>query len=286
MRYGFFDDQACEYVITRPDTPLPWINYLGSEAYFGLISNTAGGYSFYKDARLRRITRYRYNNTPLDENGRYIYIRDDGAAKPTFWSPTWQPVRIGLENYECRHGMGYTRISSSTKGIAASTLYFVPPGQNLEVWSLEITNQRDRKAELSVFSAIEFCLWDAVDDPNNFQRNYSIGEVEVEDGIIFHKSEYRERRNHFAYFACSDPLTGFDTNREAFLGTYRGWSNPARCGNRAMLGFDRSRLAADRCAPHQGDTCTRRNPPDRFSTRLPREPGCRKIQSTRLLHPE
>jgi cellobiose phosphorylase len=242
MHYGFFDDQACEYVITRPDTPLPWINYLGSEAYFGLISNTAGGYSFFKDARLRRLTRYRYNNAPLDENGRYIFIRDDGAEKPRFWSPTWQPVRGKLDRYECRHGLGYTRISSASDGIAASILYFVPPGQNLEIWSLEVTNQRSRKAELSVFSAVEFCLWDAVDDSNNFQRNYSVGEVEVENGVIYHKTEYRERRDHFAYFACSTPLTGFDTSRDAFLGSYRGWSNPlavenGRCSDSIALGW-------------------------------------------------
>ena len=242
MRFGFFDDQACEYVITRPDTPLPWINYLGSESYFGLISNTAGGYSFYKDARLRRLTRYRYNNTPLDENGRYIYIRDNGAQKPSYWSPTWQPVRSSFDAYECRHGMGYTRISSSMEGISASTLYFVPPGQNLEIWSLELTNRRENPAELSIFSAVEFCLWDAVDDSNNFQRNYSVGEVEVEGGVIYHKSEYRERRDHFAYFACSEPLAGFDTNRDVFLGSYRGWNSPraveeGKCAESLALGW-------------------------------------------------
>jgi cellobiose phosphorylase len=242
MRYGFFDDAACEYVITRPDTPLPWINYLGTEAYFGLISNTAGGYSFYKDARLRRLTRYRYNNAPLDENGRYLYIRDDGAEKPVFWSPSWQPTRSDLDSYECRHGMGYTKISSSCSGIAASTRFFVPPGENLEIWQFEVTNKRNEKAALSIFSAVEFCLWDAVDDANNFQRNYSIGEVEVEDGVIYHKSEYRERRNHFAYFACSEPLTGFDTKREEFLGPYRGWNSPEAvergvAGNSIALGW-------------------------------------------------
>ena len=115
MRYGHFDDENREYVIEQPDTPLPWINYLGSEEYFGLISNTAGGYSFYKDARLRRlITRYRYNNAPLDSGGRYIYLRDDDPhlSKPLVWSPSWMPIRAPLDEYECRHGMGYTAISS------------------------------------------------------------------------------------------------------------------------------------------------------------------------------
>lgn len=229
MRYGYFDDPKREYVIERPDTPLPWINYLGSEAYFGIISNTAGGYSFYQDARLRRLTRYRYNNAPLDSGGRYIYIRDDQTpqTKPEFWSPTWQPTRTSLDKYECRHGMGYTIIKSQKNGVESSTRYFVPVGESLEVWELTLTNQRDQPAELSVFSSIEFNLWDALDDASNFQRNYSIGQVEIVDEVIYHKTEYRERRDHFAYFACSDPLAGFDTQREAFLGAYRGWDSPA-----------------------------------------------------------
>jgi cellobiose phosphorylase len=231
MQYGFFDNAHREYVITRPDTPLPWINYLGCEAYFGLISNTAGGYAFYRDARLRRLTRYRYNNAPLDSGGRYIYLRDDAAdaAAGDFWSPSWQPTRHALEDYTCRHGMGYTIIGSTYRGIEARTRYFVPLGENLEVWQLTVTNQRAEPAQLSVFSGIEFCLWDAQDDATNFQRNFSTGQVEVEAqaGVIYHKTEYRERRDHFAYFACSEPLVGFDTQRDAFLGPYRGWDDPA-----------------------------------------------------------
>jgi cellobiose phosphorylase len=221
-RFGRFDDEAREYVISRPDTPLPWINYLGSEDYFGIISNTAGGYSFYRDARLRRLTRYRYNNAPLDLGGRYLYLRDATG----FWSPSWQPTRSELEGYRCRHGLGYTVIGSSRAGIDAETLYFVPPGETLEVWRTRVTNRRQDEATLSLFSGIEFCLWDAWDDATNFQRNYSTGEVEVEDGVIYHKTEYRERRDHFAYFACSEELTGFDTQRDAFLGPYRGWGRP------------------------------------------------------------
>ena len=241
MRYGYFDDERREYVVTRPDTPLPWINYLGSEAYFGIISNTAGGYSFYKDARLRRLTRYRHNNAPLDMGGRYIYLRDDGSPPggPLFWSPSWMPTRHPLDSYECRHGLGYTIIKSQCAGIVSETRYFVPMGENLEVWELSLTNRRPEMADLSIFAAVEFCLWDALDDATNFQRNYSIGEVEtpavlsqgsaersVPGGIILHKSEYRERRDHFAYFACSQELAGYDTDREAFLGPYRGWDSP------------------------------------------------------------
>jgi cellobiose phosphorylase len=225
MRYGYFDDQRREYVITQPDTPLPWINYLGCQAYFGIISNTAGGYSFYRDARLRRITRYRYNNAPFDFGGRYIYLRDDASGE--FWSPSWQPTRRTLENYFCRHGMGYTTIGSRYSGIEASTRYFVPLDENLEIWQLTVTNHRPQAADLSVFSVIEFCLWDAQDDATNFQRNFSIGEVEVEEGVIYHKTEYRERRDHFCFFACSEKIAGFDTQRDAFLGPYRGWDDPS-----------------------------------------------------------
>ena len=242
MKFGYFDDNKCEYVITRPDTPLPWINYLGMEDYFGIISNTAGGYSFYKDARLRRLTRFRYNNSPLDVGGRYIYLRDNSSATPLYWSPTWQPTRSPLDSYECRQGLGYTTIRSSKAGIECGITYFIPRHENLEIWSVVVSNKRAEPAALSLFSAVEFCLWDAMDDSANFQRNYSIGEVEVEDGVIYHKTEYRERRDHFAYFACSQPLAGFDTQREDFLGAYRGWDAPlaverGRAGNSIAHGW-------------------------------------------------
>jgi len=224
MQYGHFDDTNREYIITQPDTPLPWINYLGCEEYFGLISNTAGGYSFYRDARLRRLTRYRYNNVPFDSGGRYIYLRDNESGE--FWSPSWQPTRHEIEDYTCRHGMGYTIINSTTRQIEAETRYFVPLGETLEIWQLTVTNHRDQAVNLSTFSFIEFCLWEANDDATNFQRNFSTGQVEIVDEVIYHKTEYRERRNHFAFFACSEPLAGFDTQREDFLGPYHGWDNP------------------------------------------------------------
>ena len=223
-RFGYFDDERREYVIDRPDTPLPWINYLGAESYFGIISNTAGGYSFYRDARLRRLTRYRYNSTPLDVGGRYLYLRDE--ATMDHWSPTWQPMRRDLDAFSCKHGMGYTIIGSLCLGIEAEILYFVPPGEDHEIWRVRLTNRRSTPAELSLFGAVEFCLWDALDDATNYQRNLNTGEVEVANGVIFHKTEYRERRNHFAYLACSEDVAGFDTSREAFLGAYRGWDRP------------------------------------------------------------
>ena len=240
MRFGFFDDLNREYVINQPDTPLPWINYLGMADYFGLISNTAGGYSFYQDARLRRLTRYRYNNVPLDMGGRYIYLRDNASG--VFWSPTWMPTRHKAEGYECRHGLGYTRIGSAFQSIRADIRYFVPPGQTLEVWDLVVENQSGQQRDLSVFSSVEFCLWEALDDATNFQRNLNIGETEIEGSTIYHKTEYRERRDHFAFFACSQPLVGFDTQREAFLGAYRGWENPVvvdcgKSGNSLKTGW-------------------------------------------------
>jgi cellobiose phosphorylase len=174
---------------------------------------------------MRRLTRYRYNNVPPDFGGRYVYLRDNASGE--YWSPSWQPTRTPLDEYECRHGMSYTQISSTRSGVRAETLYFVPLGETLEVWRLRVSNLRSTPVDLSVFSSVEFALWDAQDDATNFQRNYSTGEIEVADGVIYHKTEYRERRDHFAFFACSEPLAGYDTQRENFLGAYRGWDQPA-----------------------------------------------------------
>lgn len=222
MKYGFFDDQQKEYVITRPDTPLPWINYLGTEEYFGIISNTGGGYSFYRDPRKLRLTRYRYNNIPMDSNGRYLYIKDGESI----WNPMWKPMRVPLDSYECRHGMGYTAITGVKNGLKASLLYFVPLGARNEIWMVTLTNTTRERKSLRLWSFIEWCLWEAYDDMTNFQRNYSTGQVEVENGVIFHKTEYRERRNHYAYFAASEPVTGFDTSRDAFVGVHFGLEAP------------------------------------------------------------
>jgi cellobiose phosphorylase len=220
--YGHFDDFNKEYIITRPDTPLPWINYLGCDKYFGIISNTAGGYSFYLDARMRRLTRYRYNNVPADTGGRYLYIKDND----TVWNPGWKPTKTSLDGYSCRHGMGYTVIKGQKNGIEAEITYFVPLMENLEIWNVRLINHTNQEKKLTIFSFVEFCLWDAVDDMTNFQRNFNTGEVEVEDGNIFHKTGYRERRNHYAYFACNQKIDGFDTSRDAFIGIYNGFENP------------------------------------------------------------
>ena len=222
MKYGFFDDSNKEYVITSPKTPYPWINYLGTQNFFSLISNTAGGYHFYKDARLRRITRYRYNNVPYDNNGKYFYIKDG----ENIWNPGWQPVKADLDSYECRHGLGYSRFTSSNKNVKASALTFVPMDDTCEVSHVTLTNQDNCVKELKLFSYVEWCLWNADDDSRNFQRNLSTGEVEIVDSAIFHKTEYRERRNHYAVYSVNAKVDGFDTSRDAFLGAYNGADTP------------------------------------------------------------
>ena len=230
MKFGYFDDAAREYVITTPRTPYPWINYLGSEAFFGLISNTAGGYCFYRDAKLRRITRYRYNNIPVDNGGRYFYIKDGD----TVWNPGWKPVKTELDEYKCRHGMGYSVISGKKNGLKAEVLYFVPLGINAEVHQVTLTNESGEDKDVTLTSFVEFCLWDASDDMLNFQRNFSTGEVEVEGSVIYHKTEYRERRNHYAFYAVNSPIDGFDTDEESFLGLYNGFDAPKNVLNGEM----------------------------------------------------
>lgn len=222
MKYGFFDDNNREYVITTPKTPYPWINYLGTDKLFSLVSNTAGGYCFYKDARLRRILRYRYNNVPVDDGGRYFYINDNGDV----WSPSWKPVKKDLDFYECRHGLGYTKITGKRNDVSVSELFFVPLGFNGEIHHIKVKNESKVDKQIKLFSFVEFCLWNAYDDMTNFQRNFNTGEVELEGSVIYHKTEYRERRNHFAFYSVNTDIDGFDTSRDEFLGMYNGFDNP------------------------------------------------------------
>jgi cellobiose phosphorylase len=228
MRYGYFDDDAREYVVTTPHTPYPWINYLGSEKFFSLISHQAGGYSFYRDAKMRRLTRYRYNNIPADAGGRYLYVHDEGDV----WTPSWLPVKADLDRFEARHGLGYSRITGSRGGLTVDTLFFVPLGENAEVQRVTVTNDSAATKTVTLFSFVEFCLWNAQDDQTNYQRNLSIGEVEVEqDGphgsAIYHRTEYRERRDHYAVFGVNTPADGFDTDRDTFVGAYNGLGEAA-----------------------------------------------------------
>ena len=227
MQFGFFDDKNREYVITTPKTPYPWINYLGSEKFFGLISHQAGGYCFYRDARLRRLLRYRYNNAPTDVGGRYFYLREQDG---TFWSPSYMPVKTELDSFECRHGLGYTKITGERKGLRAEVTFLVPMGQNAEVHQVRVKNLGTTPRSFKLFSYLEFCLWNAYDDMTNYQRNFSVGEVEVEKTAtghsIYHKTEYRERRDHYAVYHVNAPVAGFDTDRETFMGLYNGMGEP------------------------------------------------------------
>lgn len=221
-KYGYYDDSQREYVITEKQTPYPWINYLGTEDFFGLISNTGGGYVFCKDAKFRRITRYRYNNVPLDYGGRYFYINDGGVV----WNPGWKPCKTPLDSYECRHGMSYTRIKGCKAGLEAEVLFFVPLHTQAEIQQVTLRNTTELPKKIKLFSFIEWCFWNAQTDMENFQRNLSIGEVEVRGNVIYHKTEYRERRNHYAYYSVNQPITGFDTDRDVFLGQDNGFDAP------------------------------------------------------------
>ena len=222
MKFGHFDDERKEYVITNPRTPFPWINYLGNEDFFSLISNTAGGYSFYKDAKFRRLNRYRYNNVPIDNGGRYFYIHDEG----TIWSPGWKPVKTELDQYECRHGLSYTQIKGAKNGITAEVLFFVPLKAWCEVQRMKLTNTSENVRHIKLFSFTEWCLWNAEDDQNNLQRNLSTGEVEIDGSTLYHKTEYKERRNHYAFYHVNAPVQGFDTDRESFIGLYNEFAEP------------------------------------------------------------
>jgi cellobiose phosphorylase len=237
MKYGFFDDHNREYVITSPATPYPWINYLGSHDFFSLLSNTAGGYSFFRDARLRRLTRYRYNNVPIDTGGRYFYIKEG----ETLWNPGWKPVKTELDSYECRHGMGYSRITGMKNQLEAETTFLVPSdGSTVEMQKLILRNSASETKTFQLYSFMEFCLWNAWDDQTNFQRNFSTGEVEVHGPTIYHKTEYRERRNHYSWYHASETPQGFDTDRETFTGLYSSYENP----DQVMKGTSGNSLAS------------------------------------------
>lgn len=223
MRYGYFDDVRKEYVISTPDTPLPWINYLGSEEFFGLISNRGGGYTFFRDAKLQRLLRYRYNSVPTDIGGRFFYIKERGK---TAWNPSFLPTKTCLDVYECRHGLGYTTFRSEKDALRAELTLFVPIGENCELHDLTLTNNSAKEKRVQIYGCMEWCLWNAVDDAQNYQRNLNIAESEIEASTIYHVTEYRERRNHYAYYGVNAAADGFDTDRDTFLGRMGDWSAP------------------------------------------------------------
>lgn len=240
MKFGYFDDINKEYVINTPYTPYPWINYLGSDDYFVLFSNTGGGYSFYRDARQRRITRFRYNNIPIDSEGRFFYIKEQN----TIWNIGERPIETKLDFYEARHGLGYSKLTGEKNLLRANQLSFVPKGYNGEIHMITLENKSSHPKQFSLFSYIEWALWDALDDSSNFQRNFSIGEVEIEGSTIYHKTEYRERRNHFAFFHVNTPISGFDTDRDSFIGLYGSVKAP-----KAVINGESTQSVADGWAP-------------------------------------
>jgi cellobiose phosphorylase len=220
--YGYFDIKNKEFVITRPDTPTPWMNYLGEGRYGGIISNTAGGYSFDRDPRSRRVTRYRYNAIPMDQPGRYIYMHD--MQNGVYWSPTWQPVVAKkLDRYECRHGAGYTSISSLFQEITVSLLYFVPLGEACELWVLSLRNDSKQQRWLRTFSYVEFGYWDTNIDQHNLDWGSHIVHSDYQEGVIKTFTQFRPTTTFFT--SNRSPL-GFDTDREVFIGRYHDLSNP------------------------------------------------------------
>jgi cellobiose phosphorylase len=238
MNYGHFDDAAREYVITRPDTPRSWSNYLGSTTYGAIITNNAGGYSFYQSAMQGRFTRLRFNAIPMDQPGRYFYLRDNASGD--YWSASWQPVGKPLDQYQsvCRHGTAYTVIESKYSGITTQATYFVPLGRNYEVWVLDVRNDSDRPRELGVYSYVEYASeWHALHDQFNLQYSQYILDCRFVDGLISHaispnlpvdteRFENRDQSRHTFMGLVGAPLAGFDTDREAFIGPYRTYANP------------------------------------------------------------
>ena len=225
--YGYYDAENREYVITRPDTPTPWFNFIGEGRYGGIVSNAAGGFAFDRDPKNRRVSRYRYNAIPADQPGRYVYLRDMESGK--FWSPTAQPTpAVKLGSYECRHGAGYTKIASTFQGIESSLLYFVPPAPAdetcpCELWVLKVKNVGKKARKLRSFSYIEFSFRDALGDQLNLDWCQHILEARYKDGIITSQTRFAPTTN---YFASNVKPAGFETDREVFVGRWRDLANP------------------------------------------------------------
>ncbi len=239
MQYGYFDDNAKEYVITRPDTPQSWSNYLGSTEYGAIITNNAGGYGFYKSGARGRFLRLFFNSIPMDQPGRYFYLRDRESGD--YWSASWQPVGKPLDQYQstCRHGTAYSVIESRYAGIATEATYFVPLGQTFEYWRLKVTNESDRPRDIDVFTYCEFTnQWMTFQDTVNLQYSLFIVRgsltddnllrIAIEDNLTPRDEEallhYRHHQTWMTLIGA--PLEGYDTSREAFLGPYRSYHNP------------------------------------------------------------
>jgi cellobiose phosphorylase len=271
MQFGYFDDINKEYVINRPDTPRSWSNYLGSTEYGAIITNNAGGYSFYKSAAQGRFTRLRFNSVPLDQPGRYIYLHDHDTRD--YWSASWQPVGKPLEAYksECRHGSAYTIISSEYAGIRSETTYFVPLGRTFECWRVRLTNLSGKPRRLSAFTYVEYVgNWSAYDDLINLQYTQHIVKMAVERGIVDHGTnvnlplmpdnfEEKDQGRHTFLAVVGSEVSGFDTDRAAFLGTYGSYAKPAvvergECSNSLAAGDNGCGVLQSRINLEPGET--------------------------------
>ncbi len=222
MKYGYFNEENREYVVTNPYTPTPWINYLGGGGYGGIVSHTGGGYSFDGDPRHKRVLRYRYNSIPEDQPGRYLYIRDNSDGQ--YWSATWQPVQSDYDDYKCRHGLGYTTIEQEKNGVKSEITYFVPEGESMEIWLVKIKNTSNVKKDLSLFTYAEFSFFDAVKDQQNVDWAQQIQQGDFEDNTIFWNAFMKTWE--YIYMTSNIPVDTFETSRDKFIGKYRDLANP------------------------------------------------------------
>ena len=261
-KYGHFSEDGREFVITRPDTPAPWVNYISNTRYTGLVTNTGGGYSFYICPKDARISRHRYNCLPWDRPGRYVYLRDEDGD---YWSLTWQPVAKQPDFYECRHGMGYTSIETEYKDIRSKVLYFVPLEDDLEIWRITLENRSDRPRKLDVFSYVELCLGhalvDLINQPND--QHFNVVSFDKEHDFIYATKNYwvtyrgatvkqpNQAWDKYVYFASSLPVKGFDGKKDSFIGAWRSESNPIAVEEGKCR--DTEITASDACAALQNE---------------------------------
>ena len=254
-KYGYFSDKTKEFVITRPDTPKPWVNYISNGHYSGLISHVGGGYSFYENPKDNRITRWRYNSLPMDRPGRYVLLKDNESDE--FWSPTWQPTPQEYDHYECRHGLYYTRITGKLNSISSSLLYFVPRDNDLEIWKLQIKNESDRTRSLKLFAFQELCLGHALVDLINQPNDQHFNEVNFDDQsqiltatkrywVKFNEAtveQANESWDKVVFFASSENVESFDGSKDKFIGKWRSEANPialakGRCSDSEITSGD------------------------------------------------
>ncbi len=237
-KYGYFTQDGMEYVITRPDTPAPWVNYLTNKHYHAMITNAGGGYSFFQSPKDSRITRWRYNGLPWDRPGKYVYLRD--AEDGEFWSLSWQPTPKKLDSYECRHGLGYTSITEEYKGIRSNITYFIPLQDDLEIWRVSLTNQTDKVRKLSIFSYVELCLGhglvDLINQPND--KHFNDVQFHQDDNTLYATKRYwvtysgvtvkqpNKPWNKWVFFSNTLPVTGFDGYKDTFIGKWRSEQDP------------------------------------------------------------